>query len=679
MIGSLDRFRFDLHRFRFISAAAAAAIALAACGGSGSDGPPPALSVSTTSIDAGIAGGNVSVGVSNSGGGTLNWTAAVPAGVDWARISAGSSGSNAGTIQVEVDANTGAARDFELTVSASGAASQAITISQPEAPAMLDLTVAGTELSGDGGSVSVQVRNSGHTSMQWTASLPGDVNWAYIESGESGADSGEVVVRYDLNGGQARDLEVTVTAASASNSPQSLEFSQDWFGVSACTYDEARAEVFELLEAVYYFNDEPEQAARYDQIVLDEFSDLDALLDEVRWMPETRDRGFTYWLTQEESDMLFSAESYIFGFRMIVIVDQSRQPLYLQMLDVYEGSPAAEAGLERGDKIQSLNGKAVNGLSLDELSLEFGPNEDGFVLEVEVEKLSGATVTRSMAKRLVEIRTVPEEHATVFDTDAGKVGYLHFRTFFGDANERLLDEFAGFKSQGVSHLIIDLRYNGGGSVAIANGLATLIGGPELFESAIPTVLARTIHNSYLKRRGWDRITHFGCDAYGSPAQRTKCRNESALRDLENVVFITSSGSASASELVITALQPHENVALAGERTYGKPVGQYGFDFCLANPDDNDSGLGILWPVSFATVNSEGFEEYYEGIPVTTGCEVEDDRSHKLGDAREGRIAAALRFIETGSCAPASSSRLTAQDAVFQIDPARDPVTQFLGY
>ena len=55
----------------------------------------------------------------------------------------------------------------------------------------------------------------------------------------------------------------------------------------------------------------------------------------------------------------------------------------------------------------------------------------------------------------------------------------------------------------------------------------------------------------------------------------RCRNESAIRNVENVVFITGRGSASASELVITSLQPYENVSLVGERTYGKPVGQYG--------------------------------------------------------------------------------------------------------
>lgn len=674
-VGRLHSLSFRA-RFVFVTAA----ILLSACGGSGSDGPPPAppsISVSASSIDAEAGGENVSVNVSNGGGGTLNWTAAIPAGVGWARISSGSSGANSGTIAIAIDANTGAAREFDLTVSATGVSSRTVTVRQTEAPAVLELSAAATELKGGGGVINFQVRNTGHATMQWTASLPADVDWAYIESGDSGADSGQIAVRYALNGGEDRELEVNVTAAAASNSPQSLALSQKWFGVSACTYAEALDEVFDLLQDVYYFNDEPAQKAKYDGLFLDDFSNIDALLEEIRWMPETRDRGFTYWLTKQESDMVFAGEAYIFGFRMAVIVNASDQPLYLELLDVYEGSPAGDAGLKRGDKIQALNGKAVDGLGIGQIQAELGPNEAGYEVEFQIETLSGASRTHRIAKRLVEIRTVPAEHVAVFDTDKGKVGYLHFRTFFGDANARLLDEFAGFKSAGVRHLIIDLRYNGGGSVPIANGLATLIGGPELFENQTRTVLSRRIHNRLLESNGWNETTYFGCDAYGSSALAAKCENESSLRGLENVVFITSRGSASASELVITALQPHEKVALAGERTYGKPVGQYGFNFCLTDPGNRLSGLATLWPVSFATVNSKGFEEYYDGIPVTQGCEAPDDRGHPLGDAQEKRVAAALRLIETGSCASASPSRQPVERSIMR--PGLDPIAEHFGY
>ncbi len=650
----------------------AAGILLAACGGSGDDGPPPSISISSTSIDADVAGENVTVSVSNSGGGTLNWTASIPSSVDWARISSGSSGTNAGTIQIEVDANTGAARDFQLTVSASGSASQTVTVSQDEAPPVIDLLVASTDLDGEGGSVIVQVSNSGFGTMEWTASLPEDLDWAYIESGEGGTDSGEIVVRYGLNGGADREIDVTVTATAASNSPQSLTLGQDWFATRSCTFPQARQQVLDIMQDVYYFNDESEQSAKYADLVLEDHDDLESMLAELRWNPETHDRGFSNWQTRIASDMLFRGEAYVFGFRLIYIVDQNEDPLHLEIIDVYQGAPAGEAGFQRGDKILSLNGKAIDGLTFGQIGAEFGPNEDGHEVTFELEKVSGERETVTAAKRLVQVPTVPDEHSTVFDTTVGKVGYVHFRTFFGDANERLLEEFADFKAAGVTRLIVDLRYNGGGSVPIAYGLASLIGGPELFENNRRTVLASRVHNDLLASNGWNQTAYFDCGVYGD--LEGKCENESSLRDLDQVVFITSRGSASASELVITALLPHENVTLVGDRTFGKPVGQYGFDFC---PTTRGSGQAILWPVSFATVNSEGFEEYYEGIDVE--CEVPDDRTSQLGTAEEGRIAAALRFIETGSCEAPASAQVARARAEMQAAPPEDPIKQYLGY
>ena len=142
--GGINRFSHGV-AIAFISVS----VFLAACGGS--DGPPPSLSLSTTSISADSGGATVTVNVSNSGGGTLNWNASIPSSVNWARISSGSSGTDAGTIRIEVDANTGASREFQLTVSAGGSTSQTVTISQDQAPPAIDLSVGSTDLEGDGG------------------------------------------------------------------------------------------------------------------------------------------------------------------------------------------------------------------------------------------------------------------------------------------------------------------------------------------------------------------------------------------------------------------------------------------------------------------------------------------------------------------------------------------------
>ena len=103
--------------------------------------------------------------MSNGGGGTLSWTAAIPESVDWARIRSGSSGTNSGTIEIQIEANTGAAREFVLTVSASGAGSRTVTVRQAEAPTILVLSAPATRLDGEGGSIALQVHFNGGGSV----------------------------------------------------------------------------------------------------------------------------------------------------------------------------------------------------------------------------------------------------------------------------------------------------------------------------------------------------------------------------------------------------------------------------------------------------------------------------------------------------------------------------------
>ena len=669
-------------RVQFISITAA--VLISACGGSGSDAPPPSppsINVSSSSIDVAAGGETVSVDVSNGGGGTLNWSASLPDSVDWARISGGSSGANSGTIQIEIDANLTATREFELTVSASGAVSRTVTVRQADGRAALEVTTESTELDGEGGSVSLQVRNTGIAAMQWSASLPDGLDWAYIRSGEEGTDAGEIIVHYGLNGGIDREFEVTVTASAATNSPQSLSLSQEWFATSACTFPEARAEVIELMKKWYYFNDEPLQRLRYDGLGIEDYDTLDRLLDDLRWQPQ--DWIFSNWGTAAESDRLSPAgQSFGFGFHGFVIVGlPDFNPLYYEVADVYVGAPADNANLERGDRIVGLNGKQVTEMAeAPHFFDELGPNEKGFEVSFEVEKQSGERRTFSLTKALIDFPAVPEEHVQILDTDAGKVGYLHIRGFLGDANMRLLEEFAEFNATGIRNLIVDLRYSAGGSAPVGYGLATLIGGPELYENQTQTVLSRRIHNEQLRLEGWDTTAYFGCGAYPTPDMVERCENQSSMRHLENVVFITNIQTFGIGELVITALQPFENVALVGIRTLGMPVGRYGLHFCLADQNDISTNQAYLWPVSFATVNAEGFGDYYHGLQVTQGCQVvEDDLSRPLGDSEEPRLAAALRYLETGSCGAPASSRVTTQGKVMQLVLDRDPSTQLLGH
>jgi hypothetical protein len=105
--------------------------------------------------------------------------------------------------------------------------------------------------------------------------------------------------------------------------------------------------------------------------------------------------------------------------------------------------------------------------------------------------------------------------------------------------------------------------------------------------------------------------------------------------------ITTPSSASASELVINALRPFIPVVVIGDRTYGKPVGQYQVDFC-------DKTLA---PVSFSLRNANGEGDFFEGFPPD--CPAADDIEHDLGNAEEASLREALTFAATGACTPIS--------------------------
>ena len=232
-------------------------------------------------------------------------------------------------------------------------------------------------------------------------------------------------------------------------------------------------------------------------------------------------------------------------------------------------------------------------------------------------KPSGEERRARMVKRLVTIPTV--SLTQVVDVDGRKVGYLFFRNFVRPSAAALNDAFAALKTAGATELVLDLRYNGGGLVDIAVQLASLIGGARVSGQ----VMINWIHNDKVGPV-LNKVTRF----LETPEQTL---------NLQRLVVITTRSSASASELIINSLRPYMPVTVIGDTTYGKPVGQYGFNFCEK----------VLVPVAFSlkNVNNEG--DFFDGIAAD--CTAPDDITHQLGDPAEASYAEALTFIRTGAC------------------------------
>jgi carboxyl-terminal processing protease len=352
------------------------------------------------------------------------------------------------------------------------------------------------------------------------------------------------------------------------------------------------------------------------------FPSPEAYLEAVRYRP--LDTTFSYITSRAANDAFYSDSQFI-GFGLSTSLDGAE----MRVTQVFPDSPAAEAGLARGDRIVEIGGRAVAALvESGEIGSAFGPSEIGVETDLVLVDRTGASRSAHMAKRLVTIPTV--SLTRVYTIEGRRVGYIFFRNFVQPSVEALDNAFAELAAQRVDDLVLDLRYNGGGLVGVAQHLASYIGGLR----TDGLVFAEYFHN--------DRNT----------ARNRILRFESKPQDLRlnRLIVVTTKGSASASELVINALRPFMPVVVIGGATYGKPVGQYGIAFCDL----------LLAPVSFSLRNADGQGDYFDGF--APDCAAPDDADHQLGDPREGSLKEALTFAATGACSAPAAARLRAARA-----------------
>jgi carboxyl-terminal processing protease len=340
------------------------------------------------------------------------------------------------------------------------------------------------------------------------------------------------------------------------------------------------------------------------------FASPEDYLEAVRYRP--LDSRFSYITSAAASNAFYSDSQFVgYGFSTSLLGDE------LRVLQVYPDSPASEAGLARGDTILEVDGRSVRSLvDSGQIGSAFGPSEIGVSSEVLFRSVAGVERRQRMTKRLVTIPTVSLTRA--YDVEGRRVGYLFFRNFVRPSVAALDEAFAALSQAGVSELVLDLRYNGGGLVDVAVHLSSLIGGAPTAGQSFATFT----HNARNAFR--DETLRFA-DATG-PAPT-----------LSRLIVITTRSSASASEGVINGLRPFMPVVLIGDATYGKPVGQYLTEFCGK----------VLAPVSFSLKNANGEADYFDGFAPT--CVAGDGIDRELGDPAEASLAEAFHYIRHGEC------------------------------
>jgi len=331
----------------------------------------------------------------------------------------------------------------------------------------------------------------------------------------------------------------------------------------------------------------------------------------------------------------------------------------LRVKYVYPNSPAAQQGLTRGCRLTSVNNRtnltypgAVSFLN----SAIFGTNPS---ITLAFNDINGNPKTAVVTSSLYTVNPILYTH--VYTVNAKKVGYIVFNSFTNNVSAALNTAFADFNTQGVSELIVDLRYNGGGYVSTATQIINLAApagetGNTMFTSYYNSYLQSITsaqrkasvlaHQPLLDDAGklqtftsgvnGKYATYADLDYSPTAADNIEKFAKSGSLALNRIYFLVTGSTASASELTINSLKPVMDVKLIGSTTYGKPVG-----FFPVRIDKLD-----MYIPEFETKNKVGVGGYYSGLTVDKVSA--EDLTKAWGDETETLLAYALLYAKNGN-------------------------------
>jgi len=360
--------------------------------------------------------------------------------------------------------------------------------------------------------------------------------------------------------------------------------------------------IYELFQTEYYWAEETEKNFDYST-----YTSPQSLINALK---NKKDR-WSFSVTKKDYENITTQKSGGFGFRCQDV------SIGCHVTYVRIDSPADKVGLKRGDVITEIDNTNATHTNI-------------YNKGKELEKLVNFSILRKNSNEKCNCSVTPRDYTfkvakgkTLLTPKNEKVGYFRLDSFMGAEKivNQIDEAFNNFKKENIKKLVIDLRYNGGGSVTVASKLLDK--------------LTTTLANKEQCTLAWN-------DDFKQNNSTYRFVKENNSLNLEQIIFLTTQGSASASELVISAMKPYlssENLVIIGDRTHGKPVGMGG----------RKGGDYYYFLINFVVKNSLGFYDYFEGLPVTDGCAIDDDPFHDMGDPKESMLKAALTYVDTGSC------------------------------
>lgn len=403
----------------------------------------------------------------------------------------------------------------------------------------------------------------------------------------------------------------------------------------------------DVMDQVYYWLDDMNTPIAVDSDPEDYFESL---------LNRPTDR-FSY-ITPDYQELINSLNGITLeaGYEFTLYRESStNENVLAEVTYIKKNSPASAVDLKRGDRIRKINDTQMTldnyAELLDEISTthtidHYRLNEETLVFE----NLGTLSLTP------VQLAEDPNYLDSIYTVNGQKVGYLIYNFFApgpGSSSTQYDDEtdaiFAKFKSGAINHLILDFRYNGGGYVSSAVNLASLIA-PAVTTSDI---FYKTKYNSFLSQY--------------SDFQNVQTEFESKTENLGNILegnrvyILTSSRTASASELIINGLKPYMDVYIIGDVTYGKNVGSIPFE----DEENSDNPYGIL-PIVTQSFNSLDQSDYTNGFTPDVEALESSELLLPLGNVNEILLRTALEQI-TGESSSGRFQKLNREDIGSTLD------------
>jgi len=343
----------------------------------------------------------------------------------------------------------------------------------------------------------------------------------------------------------------------------------------------------------------------------DDYTDPYQLLEAMRY--KTLDR-WSFVADYDEFEAQMQGEFVGHGFR--IGVDNSGNA---RIAMIYNRSPLYLEGVRRGWIVKKINEVEIAPILIandaDAYTSLIGPSTADITNTFTFQNPLGEEVKITSTKESFQINSV-----LLYDTlqlSNEVAGHLVFESFIKPSKDELATAFAFFSTNNVKDLVLDLRYNSGGYIDIAQILASYIAGNSYQGTAFAKLQYNSLHEN----------ANYSFSFITTPYPLT----------LPRLVVITSRSTASASEAVMNGLKPFINVVSIGDTTNGKPTGMNGW---------NVGNKYWIWPITFKMVNKDDEGDYFDGLfPEKV---LSDDITHDFNDREELCLKEAIFYLENGS-------------------------------